>query len=222
MKNVIRIAVCVLVFCAFGQSAQAQGIPVEDNAALLQMVQQAAQMAKDYEQFQAQTQSMTGQLSSFKNVSNANAIQSAVNAGQQVMQQLNAAYGSGAPTDYSTRIGATTNAVQAANTQQTGQQNNLNTEAQRINDLAAQSQAAQGTLQAQQAGNQINVELVQQLQLQRAQQLIQAQAQNAALLQQQQKDADKAALTNDFLGKSGKPVSTDEMLQKYSPSLVGK
>ncbi len=202
-----KITLFVLSIVFLTPVAQAQGIPVIDASSIAQLVIQAQQMAKDYEEFRAQTQALTGQLQTLKNVSNINSMQGAVTTGQQVMQQLQKNYGIANPTnaDAINQAAASTAAVNSANNIQATQQNNLNTEAQRINDLAAQSQAALGTLQAQQAGNQINVELVQQLQLLRAQQLAQAQAMNAALLQQQQKDRDSAALTARALGQTLPP-----------------
>lgn len=218
MKKLVRSLTLVFLLGIGGPGAWAQGIPVVDATSIAQLVIQAQQMAKDYEQFKAQTQSLTGQIQAFKNVNSAQSMLQALNVGQQVLQQVNTTYGV-VPVDYLTRMGATTNAVQAAMSQLGGQQGNLNIEAQRIYDLASQSQAAQGQLEAQQAGNQINVELVQQLQMLRAQQLAQAQAQNAVLLQQQQRDADKAEVTKDFLGRSNRIMTVDEIRQQYSPSL---
>jgi conjugal transfer/entry exclusion protein len=79
---------------------------------------------------------------------------------------------------------------------------NLGAEASRIDDLAAQSQNATGALQAQQAGNQINVELAQQLVKQRAQQLLQSIAENTAALAKQQERESNAAVQNMFVGGS--------------------
>lgn len=201
MKKIKVFVVAVLLFSPLLASAQ---IPVTDLAAIAKMVEQATQMAQDYEQFKQQTQSLTGKLGSNRTVTTDSVMDAALKAAKESQAETDAAFAAsgGAPRpDYSKQVEAVGSVIQSVRNVQNGQLANLPTEARRINDMINQSQNASGTLEAQQAGNQINAELVQQIQLQRAQQLSQAQAQNAAALQQQQKEADKAAVTRTFFGK---------------------
>jgi len=214
MKTIARFLV-VAVAALAGSTASAQGIPVYDNASLLQAILQAAAQAKDYavqikaletqvKSMESATQSLGGSL----NIDPTAGIQKSLEAvskgtamsggASQALQNLQTGYSTDATigktlaTTRDTITGAVTNAAQ--------QQDGLAPEAQRIKDLAAQSQAATGLLEVQQAGNQINVELVQQVQKSRAQQLAQDQATSAALLQQQRAKEAEAELSRRFIG----------------------
>lgn len=214
MKTIARILV-VAVAALAGLTASAQGIPVYDNASLLQAIQQAAAQAKDYavqiKALETQVKSMesaTQSLGTSLNIDPTAGIQKSLEAvkqgaamsggASQALKNLQTGYSTDATigktlaTTRDTIAGAVTNAAQ--------QQDSLAPEAQRIKDLAAQSQAATGLLEVQQAGNQINVELVQQVQKSRAQQLAQDQATSAALLQQQRAKEAEAELSRRFIG----------------------
>ena len=211
-----RIIFCVFLFPTF---AVAQGIPVLDAAGLAQAVQQAEAMAKDYanqiKQLEAQVQqvqSLTGTLQSAVNINPAAAIQQGVNSIKQgganafsgvATQSVNSLYG--------TQVGETTTITNEQVRQSTldtargatlhagQQQEALAGEATRLKQLADQSAATKGTLEALQAGNQINAEIAAQLQLMRAEQLAQDQARNAALLQQQREAQDQANIAELFI-----------------------
>ena len=211
-----RIIFCVFLLPSF---AFAQGIPVIDAAGLAQAIQQAAAQAKDYanqiQQLEAQVQqaqSLTGTLQSAVNINPTAAIQQGVNSIKQggtsaisgtATQAVNSLFG--------TQIGEKTSVTSEQVRQSTldtargatlhagQQQEALASEATRLKQLAAESAATKGTLEALQAGNQINAEIAQQLQLMRAEQLAQDQARNAALLQQQREAQDQANIAELFL-----------------------
>lgn len=179
-------------------SSGGSGIPVYDGAAVLKIVAQLTQMGLDYEQFQAQTTALTAKLQVLKNIDTAAGMQSAADSGLQVLQQIQSGFASG--TDFATQLQAARQAVAAASVAHQAQQSQLGTDARRLTELVNQSQSAAGTLEAQQAGNQIIIELTQQLQALRAQQLSQAQAQNAEIAAAQRAREDDAAVVRRFLG----------------------
>lgn len=146
---------------------------------------------------------MAAQLQTLKNINDYNAMQGVSVGGQQVMQDINATYGlnGGEARSYEEQLGTTTNVVKAVNAVNNEQMGNLGAEAQRIYGLANQSQNADGTLKAQQAGNQINVELTQQIQRMRTQLYGQALVQSTAVMQQKAKDESSRKLTEMFTGR---------------------
>jgi len=221
------IAVAALVFST---AAAAQGIPTYDNANMINMVKQAAAQAQDYaaqiQMLETQAKTLASQATSLPNSLNGSAtsaMQSGVSAIQsagtsamsastgQVQQQLNGTFGN--PTKKLTddeiraldqieilHTSTQTSSASALNAAQ--QQDGLAAEASRINALAEQSQAATGVLQAQQAATQVNIEVAQQIQKMRQQQLVADQAAAAAQLQQQRKQEASIAVTKTFLGVS--------------------
>lgn len=191
--------------------ACAQGIPVYDNAGYLQWLQQAAAMANDLQQQMKMVKSQTQGIASSLNGDQTDAVQQGLNVLQQggakvmsggsgqVSSIIDSAYGvnvndTPTPGSNTTMQQTTKDTIRGATFHSAKQQDSLNSEAQRLNDLASQSQAATGTLEAQQAGNQINVEVAQQIQKMRAQQLAQDQANNAALLQKQKEQESQQAI----------------------------
>jgi P-type conjugative transfer protein TrbJ len=211
-----QIIVCVFFFPVF---AFGQGIPVYDNAQMINMIQQAAAQAKDYanqiRQLEAQVQqvqSLTNTLQSTVNIDPTSAIQQGVNS----IKKGGASAITGSATEavnslYGTQVGETTTVTSEQVRQSTldtargaalhagQQQEALASEATRLKELADQSASTTGTLEALQAGNQINAEIAQQLQKMRAEQLAQDQARNAALLQQQREAQDQANIAELFL-----------------------
>ncbi len=193
-KSMIATAALLCSTAAFSQ-----GIPVYDNLQMINMIKAAAAQAEDYaaqiRMLETQAKTLESQVTSLPTSLTGNAtgamqsgmatIQgagtSAMSAGTgQVQQQLNGVFGNPTKklTDAEIRAldqieilhtSTQTSSASALNAAQ--QQDGLAAEASRINSLAEQSQSATGTLQAQQAGNQINVEVAQQLQLMRQQQL---------------------------------------------------
>ncbi|GAB1393637.1 hypothetical protein MASR1M60_18010 [Rhodocyclaceae bacterium] len=198
MKYAIRKMALLLISAGMlSQNVNAQmvsgsGIPVYDGAAVLKIVAQLTQMGLDYEQFQAQTKALTMKLTALKNIDTAAGMQSAADAGLQVLQQIQAGFAPGS--DFATQLQAARQAVASAAAAHQAQQAQLGTEARRLTELVNQSQSATGTLEAQQAGNQIILELTQQLQALRAQQLSQAQAQNAEMAAAQRAREEDAAV----------------------------
>ena len=221
------IAAAALVFSA---AAAGQGIPTYDNANMLNMIKQAEAQAKDYaaqiQMLETQAKTMASQVTSLPTSLNSSATSamqaglstiqsagtSAMTAGSgQVQQQLNGVYGNPAKklTDDEIRaldqieiLHTSTQTSSASVLNAARQQDDLGAEAARINQLAEQSQAATGTLQAQQAATQVNIEVAQQIQKMRQQQLVADQAAAAAQLQQQRKQEASIAVTKTFMGVS--------------------
>ena len=104
------------------------------------------------------------------------------------------------PADFNKYMGATNDTIRGALSSSASTAAGMVGEASRLNSLVSQSNSASGALQAQQAGNQITAELASQVQKQRQEQAIQAQANNAAALAQQRQAESKAAVTRYFLG----------------------
>lgn len=103
------------------------------------------------------------------------------------------------PADFNKYMGATNDTIRGALSSSASTAAGMVGEASRLNSLVSQSNSASG-VQAQQAGNQITAELASQVQKQRQEQAIQAQANNAAALAQQRQAESKAAVTRYFLG----------------------
>lgn len=206
------------VVCATG--ARAQGIPVIDAQAIIQWTLQAQAMKAQIEQAEMAAKSLQSQLQSSQNANQSGELQNFVNTAQQVnstvgavkglsgsaanvANQINRAYGSDAggttpAPDFDTYMKTSKDTVRGSMVNNAVQLDNMSAEAARIDALANQSQGAQGALEAQQAGNQINAELVQQIQKQRQQQLVQAQADNAARLAEMQKQEANRKITGMF------------------------
>lgn len=187
-------------------------IPTTDIAAIIEAVvefvetgiqwgEEAKQWEQSYEEAK-RLRSLTDGLSSFRNINNTTDIANAVSRGRQSYQQMDAVFGSSgvAPKNSTTQLQAVEGVVQTTAEQRNAQRDKLVSESERINDLAAQSQNSTGTLQAQQAGNQIMVELAQQIQSQRAQQMSEADAQQALQKKQLQEKESSEAVTGLMTG----------------------
>ena len=213
---------------AFSAAALGQGIPTYDNANMINMMKQAAAQAQDYaaqiQMLETQAKTLASQVTSLPNSLNGNATSamqagmatiqgagtSAMSAGSgQVQQQLNGVFGN--PTKKLTEdeiraldqieiLHTSTQTSSASALNAARQQDDLGAEAARINQLADQSQAATGVLQAQQAATQVNVEVAQQIQKMRQQQLVADQAAAAVQLQQQRKQEASAEISRKLLG----------------------
>jgi P-type conjugative transfer protein TrbJ len=208
--------------------AFSQGIPVYDNLQMINMIKAAAAQAEDYaaqiKMLETQAKTLESQVTSLPsslNGSATSAMQSGMSAIQgagtsamsagtgQVQQQLNGVFGNPTKklTDAEIRaldqieiLHTSTQTSSASALNAARQQDDLPAEASRINSLAEQSQAATGMLQAQQAATQVNIEVAQQLQKMRQQQLVADQASAAAQLQQQRKQEASAAISKKLLG----------------------
>ena len=215
------VGILVMFWAAGLSTAWAQGIPVYDNAQMINMIQAAIAQAKDYaaqvEQLETQAkmlESLTTGIDSSLNVNPTSAIQQGLSTVQQSgsaisgsssgisskLETVFGASGSTTVTDQAAVRKATEDTVRGAATLTGQQQDALPADAQRINNLAAQSQSATTALGAQQAGNQINAEIAQQLLQMRAKQLAQDQAANVTLEKQLQEEKQQSAVTSMFYG----------------------
>ena len=224
MKTTVRrwtLGVLVGVWVASPASSWAQGIPVVDAASIVEAVQQTAAMAKDYA---AQIQMLETQVSSMKslttglgsslNVDPTASIQQGLNTIKQggssisggsaaISGRLNSVFGesgSSTVTDQTAVMKATEDTVRGAALLTGQQQDALPADAVRINNLATQSQSATTALGAQQAGNQINAEIANQLLQARANQSAQDAAANTMREAQIQEKKQQKAVTEMFFG----------------------
>lgn len=218
----------VVVGLVFGVSVAHAQIPTTDVASIAKlMVMTAIQEAQEELLRQQVIESKnaanslqnqigsalnTDQMGDLQNIQNsaraANASNGLLNAnsGSGTMQQLQTIYQPNAVTgrpDYDTYMGGTKDTIRGAISNNGAILESMPSEASRLNSLVSQSNRASGTLEAQQAGNQINAELAAQIQKQRQQQAVQAQADSTAALaaaeEKQQKANDSKAATNMFM-----------------------
>lgn len=186
----LRTMLFWMCLCGVSSSGYAQGIPVVDETAILKMIDQAVQMEKDYMEFTRQTQALTDKLSTLKNINAESVMRAASDVGGEVFEAVAQGFTQGST--FEQQWAAARKALEAAGTQHRQQQQQMATEAARLSDLINQSQSAGGTLAAQQAGNQISAEVVQQLQFLRSQLLMQSQNQNAELnVRQKEREAER-------------------------------
>lgn len=213
----------VIVLMVSPGATWAQGIPVIDAAAIVQMVQDAAQQAKDYavqiQQLENQVkevQSLTTTLETSLNIDPSNVVQQGKDALMQggaaaitgvasdVAKQLDTVYGlSGSETITTPKAvtQTTEDTARSAAMLSAQQRDALQDDATRLKDLAKQSQSATSMLESQQAGNQINVEVGQQLMQMRSKQLAQDDAMNAEILERAQERKSQRAVTDMLFGK---------------------
>lgn len=176
----------------------AGGIPVVDELAIAKLIAQAVQMEKDYVEFQRQTQALTSKLATLKNMNGETVLRAAGEVGGEVFEAVAQGFTQGST--FEQQWAAARKALEAAGTQHRQQQQQMASEASRLYDLINQSQGAAGTLEAQQAGNQINGEMVQQLQYLRSHLLTQSQTQNSEIIvKQKEREADQR-VTKFFFG----------------------
>lgn len=195
-------------------AVSAQGIPVYDNASMLNFAQQLiameAQRAIQQQVNEVQSKALSGtelgaaapaiqqQMGTVTNNIGKGVIGSGVDAARQ---RLNEAYGQDAAiSNREAGATATVDTVRAASMHAAQQQAELEAEAQRIDRLQQQSARATGVVEVQQAANEINVELLQQQQKMRARQIVQDQANNAALLDAQQQRRANAEVLKKIYG----------------------
>jgi P-type conjugative transfer protein TrbJ len=230
-KNVFVIALAA--FSLFGRPAAAQGIPVLDEAAIVEWAAQLEAMAAQYgvsvdQLLEAQkiTQSLQKQLESSRNVDSAselqtlgstlNQLRTSIGAGdwiggstQDTVSRLQKTFGSDFGTetelpDYVSIMKTEKDTHRGALLNSSSALDSLQTDASRINELANQSQNATGALEAQMAGNQINVEIAQQLVKLRQELATQGIAGNTAALADQQRQEARARVNVLF---GGAPVA---------------
>lgn len=176
----------------------AGGIPVVDELAIAKLIAQAVQMEKDYVEFQRQTQALTSKLATVKNINGETVLRAAGEVGGEVFEAVARGFAQGST--FEQQWAAARKALEVAGTQHRQQQQQMAAEAARLYDLINQSQSAEGALQAQQAGNQINAEMVQQLQYLRSHLLTQSQTQNSQIIvKQKEREADQR-VTKFFFG----------------------
>lgn len=226
MKNTASwwtLGMLLSVWGACPASSWAQGIPVIDAMGIAQAVEQTAAMAKDYatqiQMLETQASSMkslTTGLGSSLNINPTTAIQQGLNAIKQggaaamsggatdTARQLDSVYGTSGSTtvapDQTAVTRTTEDTVRGASLLSAQQQDALSTDAQRLNSLSVQSQNATTALGAQQAGNQINAEVGQQLLQMRTKQLAQDRAVNAEIMEKEQERKRQKAVADYFIG----------------------
>jgi P-type conjugative transfer protein TrbJ len=110
--------------------------------------------------------------------------------------------------DYETVMKTTNDSIRGAMRSVGVQQGEMESEADAILKLKSLSGSSEGNLQVQQTGNQIALEQVQQLQKLRAMNMAQSQAMNARMLAVQQQEAHQRAESDNFFGKTKKPMRT--------------
>lgn len=208
-KAFIGFVVSVLI----GTGSVHAQIPVTDGASLGEMimewVEQAMQWEQEYNQWQQsygeaqQTrQSLTDRLQNDLTVNRRNEMEAWATTGEQVLQRIDKGFQPNST--FEDQLAATRGATRAASEQNKEQQGQLAEEASRIKKLSEQSQGAAGTLEAIQAGNQINSELVGQIQLLRAQNLVESQTRLAEQEAAQRAREDDEKLTRMIYGSKKK------------------
>lgn len=108
--------------------------------------------------------------------------------------------------DYETWNKATKDSIRGAVRAAGASQDEFASESDMIMSLKGMSNSSQGSLQAQQAGNQIGLQMVTQLQKLRAMDAAQAQAMNARMLAVQNQEEKERADTGNFFGTNKKPM----------------
>lgn len=183
-------------------------IPTTDAAAIAQMLNQIKQTAVVIEQTTSAAKSLQDTLSGNLNIDQAKAINdilskvrqaNAVGAGASGMQQQFDENFAGDATFEKSHVARTASTRQAA-ISNAATLDALPADAGRLNRLVDQSNSAAGALQAQQAGNQINAELVGQMMALRQQLALQAQAQNAEAGMRAREEKAQADITREFFG----------------------
>jgi len=205
MKKMFIAAAIALCF----SHAKAQ-IPTVDAASIAKLVMQIEETQRVLQQATATTRSVETMLSSSHTLDQLNALQAILNQVKQanalgmnvnqIVKQID---------DFNAASFRDSRAVEAATARQatlTGAAmlDRMPGDAERINRLVGQSQAAGGVLQAQQAGNQINAELAGQLMSLRQQLIMQAQAQQADQLARQKEAAARSDMMLTILGGKSK------------------
>lgn len=207
MKKIKTKIICgVLAISAISGSihvyAQAgSGIPTVDAGVLGEVAAVGTTLNDSYLEFQNQTRALTEKIQALNNISNAAAMQALQGGVQQLNLQMDSAMRDAASTGSLQKIlEANQTTTKAASEFHARQVNNMPEESQRIDAIVRSSNQATGTLQAQQAGNQLVGELTQQVQGLRAATAAQAQVQNAALTAQQKEEETQRRLTAAALG----------------------
>lgn len=205
MKKMFIAAAIALCF----SHANAQ-IPTVDAASIAKLVMQIEETQRVLQQATATTRSVETMLNSSHAADQLNALQTILNQVKQanalgmnvnqIVKQID---------DFNTASFRDSRAVEAATARQatlTGAAmlDRMPGDAERINRLVGQSQAAGGVLQAQQAGNQISAELAGQLMSLRQQLIMQAQAQQAEQLAKQKEAAARSDMMLTILGGKSK------------------
>lgn len=199
MKKILIITylVCTSVTtfaqATYTPASSGSGIPTFDVANAINVGLQLQQMADDFKEFQAQTNALTQPLQQISNISTSSAMSTFQGGVQQLNQQMQSAItNSNAGTlGVMDALKTTVDSVNSFNTQQT---NNLQSDSKRIDTLIQQSNSTNGTLAAQQAGNQLVGELTQQVQQLRAENLAKNQAELAARQAQQAREDSQRTL----------------------------
>lgn len=195
-------------------------IPTTDIAALIQrvlvivseyaqeaeLVEQVEQTYNVVEQTANTAKSLQDQLGLVLNIDQAQSINSVLDKVRQAnalndgdaRQQFVDGYSSDATFEKSHEVTSATN--RQATASNAAALDALPSDAERLNRLVDQSQAATGALQAQQAGNQINAELAGQLMALRQQLALQGQAANADGEMRTRTEAAQAEITREFFG----------------------
>jgi len=206
----LKVWLTLLAGALFAPGALAQGIPVIDAAAIVQWTLQIKAMTDQLSAMQQNLQSQTQQLTTnpvaaLNNISSSiTQAEAMAGSAQKIADAMQKNFGSDVGTqavaNYQQWMKATKDTIRATLAQSGVHLDGLANEAQALQALAAMSQSSAGNLQVQQAGNQIAVEMVSQLQKLRSMQIAQSQAINAVALAQQQKEESNNEVSRRMVG----------------------
>lgn len=205
MVKKFLVAVCFVAAIASPATAQ---IPTIDAASIAKLVMQIEETKRVLEQATATTNSLQNPLAAAANIDQLRQLDTLLNQAKQLNAlaggasnlagQLNQTYQQGVPSSQAQTLTSAT--LRQAAIGSAAHLDSLPSEAARINQLVSQSNSAAGVLQAQQAGNQINAELVAQIQSLRQQLILQSQAANAQSMNQQKIADDSQLIFRRFIG----------------------